>query len=494
MAPALHVAAAARKRTRRLRCAAGVALACVICAGHEATAAEAGPEAPLDVPIERTRLGNGLRVVLSQDLALPTVALCLAYAVGARHESEERHGFASWVAQVMSQGTGPLPAGTHEARILAYGGRATRAAESDHSWFCELMPKNALELGLWLESERMLHLRITGDRVAAARGSLAEERHATRDPLAPARARLLELVFEDAPAYAGALAGDVGGDGPPHVSAPDLQAFFEAHYAPSNAVLCVAGDFEPEAALSLIRRYFDHPRQGQELPSAEPPRAAEQTQARTAAVSAASADVRATLSAWMIPEWAAPDRPALELAAAVLGAGDASRLHQLMVQQEGVARDIRVWTGDAGGPGVLTIDVILADGGQPDLARRLVAGQLNLLARFGPTPAELSRAKSQVRSMLVQRLDANLSRAQLLATYELLHGSADTLTQELGKRLAVSAEDVKRGVARYLAPQRESRVVVEPGPGENDRNIRSDPTLRWSPSLRSSRLETVGSP
>jgi zinc protease len=422
-----------------------------------------GPGELAPIAIRRTRLDNGLRVVLSRDTSLPTVAICVTYDVGSRNEGTGQHGFAALLERLMFQGSRNVGPGEHQRWIAEHGGQSAGEASDDRTRFTDSLPANALALGLWLEADRMKELELS--RAAyereRARARAQSERQALEPEALGARA-LQALVFRDYPPYAQAAGGPEAAVPPSADPLPALLDFHRRYYAPNNAVLSVAGDFEVLDALNLIQSYFSEIRSVSlsPAPGGEPP---EQTEARSAVLEGPPGRGSVLWQGWAIPSRRTPEHDALELAGAILAKGMGSRLHQLLVLDKSQARSVAVWTGGHRGPDLFAVQAALAQGADPEQVRRLIQGQIASLGRFGPSAAELARAQSQLRAGLLHEIDGNRARASALADAELSAHDARLLESDFERYQRVSRQDVQRAVARYLRNASRSDVLLRPG-------------------------------
>jgi zinc protease len=424
-----------------------------------ARAAEPEPEVQVEMQIRRTRLDNGLRVVLSRDISRPTVAICLMYATGARDEAAGQRGSSILIERILARGARPRGGAPADA-ITASGGRTAAQAAVDRTEFHALLPSNALEIAISASAER-LPPPLTPEGFDAERTALLDELRAGSAARAydGAYGELRSLVFEPTPDGGARSAGAFGDL--ESITFERARSFLRARYAPNHAVLTLAGNFEVVEALKLIRRHFGQARRT-EAPFRAAASVPEQKQPRLATRRDVLARTVGTFSGWAIPPPEALEHHALDLAATILARGDASRLHQLLVRQESLVRDVEAWTDGAATVDLFGLRVILGEGSDPEHVRRLWSGQLGALGRWGPTTGELDRAKNQLRAALARALDGNLARARRLASFELFRGDATELTRELARYMAVTRDDVQRAVGRYLVPARESRVTVMP--------------------------------
>lgn len=424
-------------------------------------AAEPDQEPQLEIQVRRTRLDNGLRVVLSRDISRPTVAICLMYAVGARDEPPGQRGVSLLLERILSHGAESRGASVLET-IAGHGGRGRVRAAADRTEFHALLPSNALEMGIAIAGERMLQPALTAERFETERRALLAELRAGSTVRAydDGYRELRSLMFASPAPEGGAGASSRVGD-LERATLERARSFVDGSYAPNKAVLALAGNFEVVEALKLIRRHFGRARRT-ETPAIVAPSVPEQTQPRLVSTRDELARTPATFSGWAIPPAGVPEHHALELAAIILARGESSRLHQLLVRQESLAREVEAWTAGESGADSFGLRIVLDEGSDADLVHRLSKAQIGALGRWGPTTGELDRAKHQLRAAFLRGLDGNLARGRRLAGFELFRGDAEELTRELARYATVTREDLQRAVGRYLVPARENRVMVIP--------------------------------
>ena len=426
--------------------------------------AEGAPDPPtLHLDVKRARLDNGLRVVMLVDHATPTVAIDVVYDVGARNEERGRAGFAHLFEHMMFQGSRNVARGEHARLVSAHGGVLDGMTCADHTTYFDLLPSSELALGLWLEADRMKSLDVSKASFENQRAVVKEEYRKRIDgtAYAPAWLRLAELVFQGYWPYEHAGIGSMR-----DLDAAQLEwvrSFHDAYYAPNNAVISIAGDFDEAECLALLKRHFGDARPQPNVPRHDPPGIVEQTAPRSTTLEDPRAKLPAVLSGWMIPAAAEPDHQALELAAMILGDGESSRLHRVLVRERSVAIEAGARVNGQRGPDVFELDVKLASGARVDQVTKLVDAQLAELARAGPSDEEMRKLRNRMRARFLFGLQSNLARASRLAELELHRGDASVVNAELEKYLAVTKDDVKRVVTKYLTSARRSTVEVKPG-------------------------------
>jgi zinc protease len=422
-------------------------------------AAPAG--ATLHLPVIRHTLANGLRVLLSPDKTVPTVAVAVYYDVGSRNEQRGHSGFAHLFEHMMFEGSENVSKGQHFELIMNRGGSPNGTTSEDRTNYFQTLPSNDLALGLWLEADRMRSLAITQQNFENQRQTVMEERRQSVDnrPYMGSMLRLNELAYGDYFPYAHSTIGDMQDLKSSPLSA--VQEFFDEYYAPNNAVLSLAGDFDPDEALRLAQRYFGEiPRH--KTPAFSPEALKPQTAERVESMVDPLAELPAFHVAYHIPPDRDPDHYALELLGIALGDGESSRLYQKLVKGKELLQEISVGSDSRRGPDLFSMWAICATGHGGAEARAVIFKELADIADKGLSERELQKAKNRVRSMFVFELEKNLERAMHLAEFELYFGDANLLNQELDKYLAVGLADVQRVAKQYFAPTNRTVLDVIP--------------------------------
>jgi zinc protease len=458
-------------RRRRLLLIAAVLTA----AQARAPLAQAAPPpetspAQLHFDVKRVKLDNGLRVVMLVDHTSPTVAVDVVYDVGARNEERGRTGFAHLFEHMMFQGSKNVPRGEHFKLVTGHGGQLNGTTSADRTNYFEMLPSSELALGLWLEADRMKSLDVSQKNFENQRAVVKEEYRMRIEnaAYAPASIRLEELVFQGFWPYEHPSIGTMRDlDG---AQLDWVRAFHDAYYAPNVAVLSISGDFDESEALALVKRYFGDARPQPNVPRYEPPPMPEQSKPRAAVVEDAHAKLPAVFSGWAIPPSDDRDHYALVLAAMLLGDGESSRLHRALVRERALAIEAGADTGGNRGPDLFEIDVKLATGARIEQVQKVVDALVADVARVGPGDDDMKKLKNRIRARFLLGLQSNFARAQKLAEMEVYRGDAGLLNVELDKYLAVTREDIKRVVSKYLTPARRSVVEVKPG----DRSDKGD--------------------
>lgn len=411
--------------------------------------------------IERLTIENGLRLVLAPDHNAKTVAVSVTYAVGSRDEGPGQSGFAHLFEHMMFQGSQHVAKGQHFTLISERGGSLNGTTSADRTNYFEVLPSSELPLALWLEADRMRALAVTAENFENQRAVVKEEYRMRYEnaPYMTGMMRLGELVFAEYPSYARPTIGSMQ-----DLDAAKLEwvkTFYDSHYAPKNAVLTIAGDFERDEAVRLARLYFgdiDKP----VTPRAALPEMPDKVTPRQDLVRDTNAKTPGFYFGFLIPKTRTPEHYALELAVSLLADGESSRLERLLVRDRAVAQQISAWTHDYVGCDQLVVKAVLTEKAKLGDVQKLVADELEKLAKQPASAAELSKVKRRIRSSFVFGLQTNMSRATRLGEYESHFGDARLLTRELARYQAVTAEEIRQAVQKYLGPERRQLVEVVP--------------------------------
>ena len=435
-----------------------------VAARADAAPATKPSEITVALQIQRVTLDNGLRVVLNPDHTSPTIAVAVAYDVGSRNEEHGKSGFAHLFEHMMFQGSKNVEKGGHFRLISAHGGQLNGTTNPDRTNYFEMLPENELALGLFLKADRMKSLDISEANFENQRKVVQEEyrMRVSNAAYAPSEIRLEELVYQGYWPYEHSTIGSMA-----DLAAARLDSvgdFFAHHYGPNNAVLSIAGDFDPAQALVLVHRYFDSAAKIAATPF-DAVVFPEQTSQRTAVMKDDNARTAGLFYGWAIPANRTADHYALEIAAYLLGQGESSRLNQLLVRDKEAALSASAGTDDRRGADLFSIQVKLAEGKKTADVASLVEAEVKALSTRGPSDAEIEKARRQIQTSLVSSIQSNGARARKLADYELFTGDATRFNGELAKYFAVTKDDVKRVVAQYLGPTR--RSIVETYPTES---------------------------
>jgi len=408
-------------------------------------------------PITQFKLANGLRVILCEDHAIPVVSLALYYDVGSRNEKLGRTGFAHLFEHMMFQGSENVPKAAHFQYIFNAGGTMNGTTSTERTNYYETLPASHLPLALWLESDRMRSLKVTQENLDNQRSAVQEEKRLRYDnqPYVNAFLRINELIFKN-PANAHSTIGSM--EDLDAATIDDVQEFFRIYYAPNNAVLTIVGDFDSDEASALVRKYFE------EIPSQPTPAPVDVSEPEDVAQSQEVYDDKlapapAFVLGWKIPPRRTPDFYALSLAADLIFEGDSSRLYQKLVKGDESVVSIQGGIDERRGPSALYIFALPKPGEEVADIREQIFDEIRSLRTSGPSPEEMEKLQNSLCNDVVRGRQSTMYRAQRLAEYALYDGDPTLFDSELDQYLAITPEQIRSAVERYLDV--ENRVVLD---------------------------------
>ena len=414
----------------------------------------------LSMNVVRYELDNGLRVVLVPDRAIPTVAVSIYYDVGSRVEEKGHTGFAHLFEHMMFEGSANVAKMEHFEHIVSRGGELNGTTSEDRTNYYETLPSQELELALWLEADRMRALDISAEKFANQQAAVQSEKKQNYDNRAyrPSFLKIQELAYGDYFPYAHSTIGDT--EDLQKAKLEEVQAFFDAYYAPNNAVLSVAGDFEVNIAKSFIEKHFAKIPSRRTRPY-KPPPFRKQTAAKRETIADKNANLDGLHMAYHIPPNGHADHYVLELIATILGDGASSRLEHTLVREQALCNQIYVGTDDHRGPDLFSFFALIADGKKATEVESAIESALSDLAKNGPSARELERATNRIEARFVFGLQSNLARSKAFAEFELYFGDARKLLSEIEKYRAVTSSDIKRVAADYFKKVNQTILFVD---------------------------------
>jgi len=448
--------------------ATGLVLAFVVAAPilvaqqSHAPAASAGATPEARIPIAQSTLKNGLRVVLSEDHAAPTVSLCITYDVGSRNELPGHTGFAHLFEHMMFQGSQNVGKGEHLILVRVNGGDVNGTTNIDSTNYFERVPANQLDMALFLESDRMRALRINQANLDNQRNTVQEERRLRVDNQPYGRtAEILEDLAYDNFAYKHSTLGSMADLNA--ATLEDVAQFFKTYYAPNNAVLTLVGDFDSAEALAKIRKYFeDIPSQPAPSPvdMTEPAQAAER---RTVVEDPFARLPRLDIAYKAVPA-DTPDWYALDMLGDILFGGTSSRLYQKLVKDKAVALQVSGGVSFRRGPALFEARGMLKPGQDPSEVEKLIYDEFERVKTEGVTSAEMKKVLTQDRLQLAEFHAGTLNRARTLGWYTVYFHDPDLINTILEKYADFTPADIQRVARQYLVAAQRTVVWTNPKP------------------------------
>ena len=409
-------------------------------------------------------LDNGLTVVLAPDPSVPIVAVNLWYAVGSRDEREGETGLAHLFEHMMFQGSGHVPKGAHFELLETAGGSMNASTWFDRTNYYETLPAHHLDLALWLEADRMGWMlpALDQEKLDNQRDVVRNEKRQVYDnqPYGDWQERIQALVFPPDHPYHHTVIGSM--EDLAAASLEDVENFFRRYYTPRNAVLTLAGDFDPEDALARVRRYFG------EIPGGEPPPPVP-GRSELDAVLGETRRVRVpgavplprVVAALRVPTFTDPGFRAADIATSILGDGRASRLYRRLVRERQIAKDVAAYAFPlVTGRSFMVVWATGLEGTDPDELEKAVEGELDALGEV--EVREVERAVARRGTELVRTVEATGARANLLSMYQTFFGDAKRLNGEIERLRAVGPREIEAFAAASLGPDNRAVVTYVP--------------------------------
>ena len=395
------------------------------------------------IDFQRFILENGLRVLVHEDLATPLVAVNLLYDVGSRDENPERTGFAHLFEHLMFGGSKNAP--DFDAPIQSAGGENNAFTNNDMTNFYATVPAENLETLLWLESDRMLALKVNKTALKTQRKVVVEEFKETtlNEPYGDVWHHLGDMTYKAHP-YRWPVIGLV----PQHVedaTLADVQDFYKRFYVPNNAILVISGNFQKvggtEGVQRMVEKWFGNVPKGnvtiRRLPQ-EPPQTAAVRRTIEAAV-----PLDALYLAFHAPARIDPDYYALDLMTDILASGASSRFYQKLVKTDRIFTELDCYQTGYLDPGLIVIEGKPAEGVTLEAAEAAIWAELAVLKSEPIADVELQKLKNRAESQQAFGDVGAANKAMNLAFYELI-GDANLINTEIDRYNSVEIKDIQR--------------------------------------------------
>jgi zinc protease len=410
------------------------------------------------------KLDNGLRVILVPDHSAPVFGIDVCYNVGARNEHPGRTGFAHLFEHMMFEGSENVAKGEHFVLVFNNGGNMNGTTNEDRTTYFEELPKNQLDLALFLESDRMRALNVTQANLDNQRNAVQEERRQGIDNQPYGRANLdLDNLSYDNFAYKHSTIGSMTDLNA--ASIDDVKDFFRIYYAPNNAVLTLVGDFDPDEVLAKVKKYFGGiPAQPAppKVNLSEDPHYGE----RREIIYDPLARLPEIDMAYHIPPGNTPENYAAQQLTYVLGQGESSRFYQRLVKEKQLASEVSVQSDARIGVSQLYISANPRPGVKVEDLEKAIDEEIAAVVKSGITPDELAKAKSQLLRQFIERRRSALFTAVLIGNYTVYFNDPNLINTIVDKEHAVTVEEVNAVAKKYLVRDQRSVVITYPAADE----------------------------
>jgi zinc protease len=418
----------------------------------------------MNLPFTKHTLDSGLDVLLHEDHSCPIVAVNVWYHVGSKNERPGHTGFAHLFEHLMFEGSQHHDKGYFQP-LQGAGASLNGSTNADRTNYWEVVPSGALELALWMESDRMGFLlpALTEAKFSNQRDVVLNERRQNYEnrPYGLAPMAMLAALFPPEHPYHWTTIGEIAD----LVAAglDEVRAFFSTYYHPANASLALAGDFDPDNALDLVRAYFGDLPPGPALEPVRPPQPS--LGGDELLLLEDRVELPRLYMAWVSPAMFAASDAELDLATDILANGKTSRLYRRLVFEERVATDVSAAQNSREAGGFVQIAATAAPGHALPELQRAIAEEVARLAAEGPTASEMDRCRVQAEAQFMFRLQTVGGfggKSDQLNAYNVFLQNPGYFARDLARYQSVTAASLQGAVRRYLDHERRVTLSIVP--------------------------------
>jgi zinc protease len=412
------------------------------------------------IKFTETTLANGLRVIVSEDHAAPVYSIVVHYLVGSKDERKGRTGFAHLFEHMMFKGSENIGPGEHFMQVFINGGTMNGTTNKDRTLYFETLPSNQLDLGIFLEADRMKSLEITKENLDNQRNAVQEERRLGVDNQPYGRTfEAVDTLAYDNPAYEHSVIGSM--EDLSAASVEDVASFFKTYYAPNNAVLAIVGDVDTKTTIEKVRKAFEP------IPSQPPPPKVDLTEPKQTAERRQQLDDPLARLArldivYKVPPRLTADDDALQVLGTVLSSGRSSRLFQKIVREQQLAPNVSAGRDGAIGPGLFRVIGTVSPGKTADALEAAIYAEIERVKNGPIEDWEIEKARNNAKRGVVGGLTSSLQRAIQLAEFAASYGDTNLINQRVDRLMKVTAADVQRVARTYLVPENRTVVTTTP--------------------------------
>lgn len=392
-------------------------------------------------------LDNGLHVILHQDNSTPIVAVSVLYHVGSKNEVQGKTGYAHFFEHLMFEESQNIAQDEYAKIVQSVGGTINAYTSNDQTYYHCVLPSNQLELGLWMESERMLNAKITQAGVDNQREVVKEEKRTSDNrPYSSWYPEISKRMFKGTN-YGWTPIGSF--DDLNAASIQDFQNFYDQYYVPNNATLVITGDINTKSAKAFVKKYFSTIPKGTQEIKRPTVSGALLTKAIVDTVYD-NIQLPAIFQAYKVPAQGTKDAYALEMLSTILSNGKSSRLNVALKENKQMALQVAGFSMNFESAGFFATLGFPNQGYTVDDIKAGVVKEIEKLQTELITENEFQKIKNITENNFVSSNSRMAGIAESLATYHVMFGNADLINTELEKYRAVTREDIMRVAKKYL--------------------------------------------
>ena len=418
----------------------------------------------MNIPFVRHTLGNGLDVLLHEDRSCPIVSVNLWYHVGSKNERPGHTGFAHLFEHLMFEGSQHHDSGYFHP-LQGAGASLNGSTNADRTNYWEVVPTNALELALWMESDRMAFLlpALTEAKFSNQRDVVLNERRQNYEnrPYGLAPMAMLAALFPPDHPYHWTTIGEIADLRA--VQLDEVRQFFSTYYHPANASLALAGDIDADEALALVRRYFEEIPPGASVAKVTPVPPRLDTEVRLLLED--RVELPRLYVSWLTSAMFAEGDADLDLAADILANGKTSRLYKRLVFDQRIATDVSASQNSREIGGFVQVAATAAPGHSLEEIDQVIGEEIARLALDGPTDDEIERGRVQAEAQFIFRLQTVGGfggKSDQLNAYNVFLDDPAFFDRDLARYRAVTKASIGEAMARYLDHDRRVALSVVP--------------------------------
>ncbi|MEM6316984.1 MAG: pitrilysin family protein [Bacteroidota bacterium] len=405
-------------------------------------------------------LDNGLHVILHQDNSTPIVAVSIMYHVGSKNEKPDRTGFAHFFEHLLFEGSENIDRGQFDKYINGAGGRNNAYTSQDKTFYYELLPSNQLELGLWMESERLLHAKVDQKGIETQREVVKEEKRQRYEnqPYATFYPESMARAYTEHP-YQWTPIGSME-----HLNAAqeeDYKQFYKDFYVPNNAVLSIAGDLDIETTKKMVDKYFSTIPKGTK-PIYRPDIVDGPIDGEIRDTVFDNIQLPAVIQTYRAPAQGTDDHYAVSMLAQLLSKGQSSRLYRALVDEKQKAVQAGSFPVQGEDPGVNIVYSIANMGVDGEELVNAIDAEIAKVQNELISDKEFQKLKNQIENDFISSNATVYGIAESLADYHIFYGDANLINTEIDRYLAVTKEDIRRVAKQYFKPDSRVNLIYLP--------------------------------